>query len=451
MRSFGCQAVRLLRSLIWLGLALIAGASSPLKLVADANVALDESRIQSAGIRKLTSEHLVLYTDVPSNPEVDRLPAVFDRAIPQWAAYFKIDESKAAKWHALAFLVGDARRFGALKLLPAGHEDFENGISSGSDIWLRDQPSDYYRRHLLLHEGTHAFMVAFLGGCGPGWYMEGIAELLGTHRFDEKSGALTLGVMPRRREQVPMLGRIKLIRDAVADHRALSFPSIMQLDNRKQLGSEAYAWCWATAKFLDASPRYRDRFRQLRTIVNDPKFNEIFREKFAPDWSDLNAEWRAYVSTLDYGFDFDRMAIEFQAGSPLVGETQSATISAEHGWQSSGLLLQAGKSYVISAAGHYQIATERRDSGERPWPCEPGGITIAYQDGRPLGILLGAIDARDEHASSAKPSFAEPVAIGLHATIKPSATGTLYLRVNDSPAKLDDNRGNLTVTIRSAH
>ena len=30
---------------------------------------------QSAGIRKLTSKHLVLYTDVPSSPEVDRLPA----------------------------------------------------------------------------------------------------------------------------------------------------------------------------------------------------------------------------------------------------------------------------------------------------------------------------------------------------------------------------------------
>jgi hypothetical protein len=259
-----------------------------------------------------------------------------------------------------------------------------------------------------------------------------------------------LGITPRNREEVPMLGRIKLIRDAVADHRALSFPAVMQLDNRKQLGSEAYAWCWAAAKFLDASPHYRDRFRQLQTIVNDPKFNEIFREKFAADWADLNIEWRAYVSTLDYGFDFDRMAIEFRTGSPLVGEQQSATIRAERGWQSSGLLLQAGKSYEIRATGRYQIATERRDSGETPWPCEPGGITIEYQDGRPLGILLGAIDARDEHASSASPSFAEPVAIGLHATIKLSATGTLYLRVNDSPGKLDDNGGNLTITIRTA-
>ena len=39
-----------------------------------------------------------------------------------------------------------------------------NGVTLGSDMWLHDQPTDYYRRHLLLHEGTHAFMIAFLGG-----------------------------------------------------------------------------------------------------------------------------------------------------------------------------------------------------------------------------------------------------------------------------------------------
>ena len=36
------------------------------------------------------------------------------------------------------------------------------------------------------------------------------------------------------------------------------------------------------------------------------------------------------------------------------------------------------------------------------------------------------------------------------ATLKPAASGTLYLRVNDSAAQLDDNRGTLTVTIEQA-
>ena len=77
-------------------------------------------------------------------------------------------------------------------------------------------------------------------------------------------------------------------------------------------------------------------------------------------------------------------------------------------------------------------------------------MTIDYHDGRPLGMLLGAIDSRDERAAGGEPDRSpNPVAIGLHATLKPTASGTLYLRVNDSAGKLDDNRGTLTVKIEA--
>jgi hypothetical protein len=410
---------------------------------------IDEARAQSAGIRKLASKHLVLYTDVPSGAGVDRLPADFDKAVPQWAAYFGIDPAKTADWQPRAFLVADRRRFAALGLLPPGHEEFENGISVDSRMWLRDQPTDYYRRHLLLHEGTHAFMTAFLGGCGPGWYMEGTAELLGTHRIDPQSGELTLGIMPRSRDEVPMLGRVKLIDDAIADHRTLTLPEVLALDGRKQLGSEAYAWCWAAAKLLDSHPRYRERFRTLRTIVQDQKFNDVVRQKYAKDWADLNVEWQAYIATLDYGFDFERMAINFEPGKPLVGPTHTATIVANRGWQSSRAYLEAGNSYDVTADGRYQIAADQ-GGDMKPWISEPGGVTIDYHDGRPLGILLGAIDSRDKPASGANSRFAKPVVIGLRTTLKPTVSGTLYLRVNDSASKLDDNRGTITVKIEAA-
>ena len=408
---------------------------------------IDEVHTESAGIHKLTSKHLVLYTDAPNSPAIDRLPVDFDKAVPQWAAYFGIDPAKIDNWQPRAFLVADARRFAGLGLLPPRHEEFENGISIGSQIWLRDQPTDYYRRHLLLHEGTHAFMTAFLGGCGPGWYMEGTAELLGTHRVDPQNGQPTLGVMPRSRDEVPMLGRVKLIHDAIADHRALMFPAVMALEGRKQLGTEAYAWCWAAAKFLDSHPRYRDRFRQLRTIVQDENFNDIVRQKYAKDWTDLNAEWQAYIATLDYGFNFERMAIDFETGKPLTGQAHITTIGVDRGWQSSGARLEAGKSYDITATGRYQIAEEQRDGATIPWSCEPGGVTIDYHDGRPLGILLGAIDSRDKAATEPNPTFASPVVIGLRTTLKPTVSGTLYLRVNDAASKLDDNRGTLSVRI----
>ncbi|HVT29711.1 MAG TPA: hypothetical protein VHE81_16960 [Lacipirellulaceae bacterium] len=413
--------------------------------------AIDEARAQSVGIRKLESDHLVLYTDVPSSSAVESLPAIFDKAIPQWLSYFGVKKGEAANWRARAYLIKDQRRFAKLSLLPNGHESFANGITFGAEIWLRDQPTEYYRRHLLLHEGTHAFMNTFLGGCGPGWYMEGIAELLGTHRFDPKTGKLTLGIMPRNRNEVPMWGRIKLINDAKAHHRVLSLPAILQFDSRMQLDDEAYAWCWALVKLLDSHPRYRERFRQLYNSVQKQNFNEVFRREFAADWNDLNAEWQAYIASLDYGFDFDRMAIDFHKGEPLADHSHTTTVAADRGWQSSGAWLDAGKSYDITATGRYQIAAEQVGDESKSWPCEPGGITIDYHDGRPLGMLLGAIDSRVQQSGEADGTFAEPIAIGSHAAVKPAASGTLYFRVNDSAAKLDDNRGTLSVRIEPRH
>ena len=164
----------------------------------------------------------------------------------------------------------------------------------------------------------------------------------------------------------------------------------------------------------------------------------------------LNHEWLAYIATLDHGYDFDRMAIDFESHG-LINEGGGAyvtSISADRGWQSSGKQLEAGKSYEITATGRYQIAVEEAGGQPQVWPCEPGGVTIEYHDGHPLGMLLAAIVPTGEALPGAENSFTKPAAIGLRSTIKPEVNGTLYLRVNDSAAKLADNQGSLTVTIQ---
>lgn len=424
---------------------------------------IDDTRARAAGIRKLTSRHLTLYTDLPADAEVDRLPAVFDQAVPQWAEYFGVAdpgatgsasaENKLRDWRVRALLIQDRQRFDSLGLMPPpGPDRFINGISIGDVLWLYEQPTVYYRRHLLLHEGTHAFMAAFLGGCGPGWFMEGTAELMATHRLDETTGRLTLRIMPGDRDEVPMLGRIKLVRDAVADGRPLGLSDVMQIDNRKLLENEAYAWSWAATRFLDSHPRYRERFRALRRHVLDRDFNRIVRREYGADWADLSAEWQAFVATLDHGYDFERMAIDFRSGEPLRdGQRQTATIRADRGWQSSGVWLKAGRAYRVTARGRYQIAEETTADGKRrPWPSEPGGVTIEYYAGQPLGMLLGAIAEEAGSGGKGAGSFTEPVAIGLTKTFTPIRSGTLYLRVNDSAGRLDDNRGTLTAVIEVA-
>ncbi len=90
---------------------------------------------------------------------------------------------RAADWRIRGCLMREKRPFAACGLLPAGLPPFRHGFSRGRQLWLNEQPTAYYRRHLLLHEGTHAFMDAMFGGCGPPWYMEGMAELLATHSY----------------------------------------------------------------------------------------------------------------------------------------------------------------------------------------------------------------------------------------------------------------------------
>lgn len=303
-----------------------------------------------------------------------------------------------------------------------------------------DQPSDYYRRHLLLHEGTHAFMQSQLGGCGAPWYMEGTAELLGTHEW--RHGKLKLGVMPPSRESTPMWGRVKLVRDAAAEGKAWSLDRVLAVDNRHELATESYAWVWALSALLDGHPRYQAPFRALARDVNDPEFTHKLRALLDDDWNDLAVDWQAYVATLDYGYDVRRMAIERRAAAPVGAGSQRATIDADRGWQSTGWLLKAGQSYRVTASGRYQIA---RDADGAAWPCEPGGVTIEYHEGRPLGALVGALAPATNGSS---PSFARPALLGLDATLKPVEDAVLYVRVNDSAAKLGDNNGKIALRVQ---
>ena len=400
---------------------------------------IDVRRAEAAGLRVIDGRYLRLVTDLPSSDAVDDLPAVFDAAVPLWAAYFGVKESQLARSRWTAFLIDDRERFAALDLLPADNPNFVNGYARDYELWLVEQPSDYYRRHLLLHEGTHGFMQTQLGGAGPGWYMEGMAELLGTHEW--RNGRLRLNVIPPNRESVPMWGRVKIIREAFAAKKVWPMEAVLAVDNTRALSTEHYAWTWALAALLDGHPAYQQRFRELKTIVAADDFNDRFRKAFAKDWPELVAEWNAYVAQLDYGYDMQRMAIVHRPPNMASRPGRGAlTINANRGWQATGWILMGGHSYQFTASGRFQIAT---DPDGTPWPCEPGGVIIEYHDGRPLGMLLGALRPTDGGPGN----FATPVSIGVGATLRPDEDSFLYLRVNDNPAKLADNAGELTIRI----
>ncbi|HTU26929.1 MAG TPA: hypothetical protein VMF30_16095 [Pirellulales bacterium] len=400
------------------------------------------------GFRQLEGRHLTLITDAPAKEDLSELTKTFDAAFPLWCQYFGLDADKLADWHVTGYLMKSREHFQEAGYWQADLPPFPNGYSAGKQFWLYDQASPYYRSHLLLHEGVHSFMFMHLGQGGPTWYMEGMAELLATHHWHD--GRLTVGWFPTSSGEVQQLGRIEIIQNALAAGRPHSVADVLALHGATAVGNDGYGWAWGLAALLDGHPRYRQRFRTLGSLLRSGDFEPQFRRLFADDWDRLTAEWQAYVAAVDYGFDFDRMAIDFRPGQPLAAGEGRATIDVDHGWQSSGLRLEAGKTYELTARGRYRIVAE-----PTTWWCEPGGVTIRYYRGRPLGVLLGAVAADPPatgNAADATPidSWANPNMIGLHATVAPAETGTLYLRVNEPPGELADDAGSLELIVREA-
>ena len=395
-------------------------------------------------IRKLVGQRITLYTDMEGE-EIDRLPTVFDQAFPQWCKYFHVDERLHPDWRLTGFLMKDRSRFAAAGFMPNDLPPFPHGFSRGDQFWLFDQPSDFYRRELFLHEGTHGFMNTLLGSCGPPWYMEGTAEYFGTHRLH--NGRLTLGYMPRSRDEAPEWGRVKIIQDAVAVGRAMRLDDVLDMPPTAHRVTEPYAWCWAAVTLLDRHPRYKERFRQMAQHVRDPELNGRLRRLFADDWRQLCEEWQLMTADMQYGYDVVRSAVDFTPAKDSLSpngegdDTRTITVIADRGWQNSGLRLEAGKTYRLTATGRYTIADD-----PKPWPCEPGGVSIRYYKGRPLGMLLAAVRP-DNPSPGSKSALLRPMEVGLGATIVPDESGTLFLKVNDSPGELHDNAGQLQVKV----
>jgi hypothetical protein len=265
--------------------------------------------------------------------------------------------------------------------------------------------------------------------------MEGTAELLGTHRWTD--GRLALNYVPRSRDEVPWLGRIKLLKDAMADGRGRSLRRVLAYRFNAYLTTEPYAWSWAAALFLDRHPKYGERFRRLRNDVLRPDATERFIASVGEQWPALERQWQVFLAELEYGCDVARTLIDTTPGRPLGPSGARVEVSAERGWQNSGLWLEKGKRYRLKAEGRYQVAAE-----PRIWWCEPGGVTIRYWRGRPLGMLLGTV-----MPDAGTTLRLQPIAVGLGTMLVPERSGTLYFKINESSGQWSDNAGKLSVEI----
>ncbi|WP_010588213.1 hypothetical protein [Schlesneria paludicola] len=411
---------------------------------ADQRLRHDEARLKAAGISLVESKRLKLYTDIPLESACD-LPDLVDQIYPVWeSALGSLPPDRAGTdFQMSGYLIRDLALFRELGLVPE-ELNFEHGRHVRNEFWMREQATDYYRRHLLLHEATHCFMMYWAEINAPIWYLEGMAEYFAAHRIDDQRRA-HFRVMPTSARDFAGFGRILTIHDSVVAGRLKSISEILAFEPHDFRSNDCYAWSWALCAFLDGTPSYQARFRQLNELIHGNQFRPTAIEFFGPQQRELATEWSLFLHHLQDGYDLTRAAIEFQPGLPFsTTETERlARVQADRGWQSSQVQLEAGQRYTVTATGQFTLADT-----PKPWLSEPQGVTIRYFGGHPIGMLVGCIHPDEGPAGGNDEPMLRVIPLGRESQFESPVTGTLYLRLNDAWNSLADNRGQVDVTIR---
>jgi hypothetical protein len=407
-------------------------------------ITIDEVAVEAAGIRRLPGKHFVVYTDLPEGSAADGLCGLLDQALPLWCDYFGVDAGLAEPWLINAFVMEQPQRFRAAGLLPEEVAGIPTGYNHGHQFWVVRQPDDYYTRHLCLHEATHSFMQWFLGGCGPAWYREGMAELLGLHRVDE-AGNLAIEARITATGQAPGWGRVSLLKEAMKAGKTLPLAEVLDLSQMGFYDADLYSWSWAACEFFSRHPATGEAFRKMADEARDTSlaFSAGLRRRLHRDWPDVQRDWLLFLDDLEYGADAARSVLRPAEELPAVDGARTFRLAVSHGWQSTGIRVTAGQSLEFSATGRYQVR-----GGERPWPCEAGGITIRYWRGRPLGQLLAGVLADGTGRDAATSPVGDIQPVGLAATLPFAVDGELVLRINEGTGSMDDNEGQLSVMVR---
>ena len=426
---------------------------------------VDVELVIGAGLTVYTGKYINLFSDIRDADKAKDLVLSYDAAVPQWCKYFGVDVNKTDGWKLRAFLLqgpNQTKRFEQAKLFTKDLPAFAAGYQKDHNIYLYDQPGPYYTRHLLLHEGTHAFMQWFLNGYGAPWFSEGVAELMAVHKGSKKDVELKRRLAGR--EDAPYWGRVKLIKDEYKAGVAMTLDDVLAIPGQSFRDVRYYAWSWAGCNFFDNHPLTQEAFKALKQSAAEPTetFNATFKEKIDPHWEQLVKDWSIFIEEMEYGVEIQRSRIidaaELDKANP---DNHRYSINAAHGWQQTRLKVKAGDRLVIQSSGRFKVgqtvvpAKVASDglpsaSGEiYPWYSESNGVTLEYYRGRPLGMLTAGVLFSDPQLEKTKGQLAWTVrsvaAEGPEREITVPSDGVLCFRINESPAKLSDNQGALDV------
>lgn len=400
---------------------------------------------RETAFQTVSGKYITLVSDAQKVEELEQLVASFDAAVPQWAKRLNRSDSLIADFHVKAYLMEQADRFRRSGDLP-GNLNFKFGFARNQTVWLFKQPSEYYTRHLLLHEGVHAFCLHQFNGIGPQWFGEGVAEWLALHRGQEAE--IVIDQVPATRADTPYWGRFKAMSAARAQGKVPTLDAVLAYPIDRQGNVERYGWSWLAVSLLYHYPDTREAFLDSfsRAAETPAVFNELLKRDLARRWPVVQARWRVAAQQIDYGFQWERETIDLSINDPAwQGQTVRKDIKADQGWQSIGVRLPPGTTVRIDAEGQCTI-----NQNPKPWISEPAGVTIHYANDRPLGQCLACVIPNLTSEKQWVPSLTiQPIDGPKELKIKQYSW--LLLRINDHLDDLDNNRGGYRATLQPSN
>jgi hypothetical protein len=161
-----------------------------------------------------------------------------------------------------------------------------------------------------------------------------------------------------------------------------------------------------------------------------------FESVYGPVAKEVSFEYDQFLKNVGNGYRADLVAWPWKARyRPLALPAASlqAKVKAAAGWQSSGLKVEQGVSYEAAVDGTWRIA-------------KAGQACSADGDAEGHGRLVAAVLVDDGRSFTLSPS----IPLGGMRTFTAPADGLLVLRCADDWTQLDDNDGELQVTLKRA-
>lgn len=295
--------------------------------------------------------------------EADEWARMLDAAWPQYAAFFGAEPKLRRGERLRVAMYEDDATWRAAIVAGGGTPPSAGGYycPDARVAYVKRQPSAWYTRTLLLHEAAHQYHYHARSNHGRpsgSWYVEGVAEHLGSHTWD--GATLTLGVLPL----VSLEDRAgKALSAAHADGFTLT--GLVEADTASR--PEAML----LVRFLHAA--YRERFDRLARRLD--RGTEIDGKGFAkavgkPDV--LLGEWRSWLAA-----------------------HQEPLVSVFVAWDARGPALLHGDGKVVSICRTRgparRVAARVSALGERQLRA---GVLLSFES--PRRYVMAVVDERGE-------------------------------------------------------